>query len=340
LEFTKLIIIAFFKIFSRKANIIAENISLRQQLAVYKRKHKKIPITNSDRIFWVFISKIWSKWKSALIIVNPETVLSWHRKGFKLFWRLKSRKKAGRPKIDAEIRQLIRKMSRENPKWGVPHIKSELALLGYDVAESTVAKYMFKHPKPPSQTWRTFLKNHTSDIVACDFLTAYTVTFHVYYVFVMLRHSDREILHFNVTQNPTMEWTFQQIREAFPFGKTPRYLLHNNGSVFSRRFRDKLKSLGIESVRTAYRSPWQNPYVERVNGTLRRECLDHLIIFNERHMRRILSEFIDDYYNTTRPHLSLNRNSPIPREIDPSPNGKVVSTPILGGLHHRYHRVA
>jgi len=222
----------------------------------------------------------------------------------------------------------------------VPHIKSELALLGYNVAESTVAKYIFKHPKTPSQTWRTFLKNHASDIVACDFLTAYTVTFRIYYVFVMLRHSDRKIVHFNVTQNPTMEWTFQQVREAFPFGKTPRYLLHDNGSVFSQKFCHRLKSLGIESVRTAYRSPWQSPYVERANGTLRRECLDHLIIFNERHMRRILSEFIDDYYNTTRPHLSLNRNSPIPREIDPSPNGKVVSTPILGGLHHRYHRVA
>ncbi len=155
----------------------------------------------------------------------------------------------------------------------------------------------------------------------------------------MLRHSDRKIMHFNVTQNPTLEWTFQQVREAFPFGATPRYLLHDNGSVFSSRFRNKLKSLGIESVKTAYRSPWQSPYVERVNGTLQRECLDHLIILNERHLRRILSEFID-YYTTTRPHLSINRNSPIPREIDPPSNGKIVSTPILGGLHHRYRRVA
>ena len=242
--------------------------------------------------------------------------------------------------IDIEIRRLIRQISKENPTWGVPHIKSELALLGYDVAESTVAKYMFKHPKPPSQTWRTFLKNHAADIVGCDFFTVHTVTFRIYYVFVMLRHSDRKILHFNVTQNPTIEWTFQQVREAFPFDTTPRYLLHDNGSVFSREFRNRLKQIGIESVKTAYRSPWQSPYVERVNGTLRRENLDHLIILNERHLRRILSEFIDNYYHTTRPHLSLNRNSPIPREIDPPSNGKIVSTPIFGGLHHRYHRVA
>ena len=305
-----------------------------------KRQNPKPRVKKCDRLFWVILSKLWPSWKKSLIIVQPESVIRWHRQGFKLFWRLKSRKKLGRPKIDAEIRQLIRQLSKENPTWGVPHIKSELALLGYDVAESTVAKYMFKPPKPPSQTWRTFLTNHAADIVACDFLTAYTVTFRVYYVFVMLRHSDRKILHFNVTQNPTLEWTFQQIREAFPFDAMPRYLLHDNGSVFSPKFRNKLKTLGIESIRTAYRSPWQTPYVERVNGTLRRECLDHVIVLNERHLRRILSEFIDDYYNTTRPHLSLNRNSPIPRQIDPPVNGRIVSTPILGGLHHRYHRVA
>jgi transposase InsO family protein len=260
--------------------------------------------------------------------------------GFRLFWRWKSRGRVGRPKIDIQIRQLIRQLSKNNPSWGVPRIKSELALLGYDIAESTVAKYMVKHPKPPSQTWRTFLKNHTADIVACDFFTAYTVTFRVYSVFVMLRHIDRQIVHFNVTTNPTTAWAVQQVREAFPFDSAPRYLLHDNGSVFSKRFQNTLKSIGIESVRTAYRSPWQNPYVERVQGTLRREALDHLIILNERHLRRVLSVFIETYYNRVRPHLSLNRNSPLPRKIDPPPNGKIVSTPILGGLHHRYRRVA
>ena len=156
----------------------------------------------------------------------------------------------------------------------------------------------------------------------------------------MLRHSDRKILYFNITQNPTLEWTLQQIREAFAFGETPKYLLHDNGSVFSKEFRKKLKRLGITSVRTAYRSPWQNPYVERVIGTLRRECLDHMIILNEKHLRRALDEFIEEYYNPFRPHLSLERNSPIPRKMDPPANGRVVSAPILHGLHHRYHRVA
>jgi putative transposase len=222
----------------------------------------------------------------------------------------------------------------------VPRIKSELALLGHDIAQSTIAKYMAKHRKPPSQTWRTFLKNHARDIVACDFFTAHTVTFRVFYVFVLLRHSDRKILYFNVTQNPTMEWTLQQIREAFAFGEAPKYLLHDNGSVFSKDFRKKLARLGIKSVRTAYRSPWQNPYVERVIGTLRRECLDHMILLNEKHLRRVLDEFVEEYYNPVRPHLSLERNAPIPRKSDPPSNGRIISTPILHGLHHRYHRVA
>jgi putative transposase len=323
-----------------RTNLVAENLALRQQLAILKRKKPKPRLKKWDRLFWVVLSKVWGGWRSALMIVQPETIVRWHRRGFKLFWKWKSRGRAGRPKIDVEIRRLIRQLSRENPRWGVPRIKSELALLGYEVAESTVAKYIFKHPKPPSQTWRTFLKNHASDIVACDYFTAYSVTFRVYYVLVMLRHSDRKIVHFNVTKNPTTEWTIQQIREAFPFDSTSRYLLHDNGSVFSKRFQNTLKSIGIESVRTAYRSPWQNPYVERVQGALRREALDHLIILNERHLRRVLSVFIETYYNRVRPHLSLNRNSPLPRKIDPPPNGRIVSTPILGGLHHRYRRVA
>lgn len=230
-------------------------------------------------------------------------------------------------------------MLRDNPLWGAAHIQSELALLGYDVAESTVAKYMVKHSKPPSQTWRTFLKNHAADIVACDFFTVYTVTFRIYYVFTMIRHSDRKILHFNVTQNPTAEWTARQVQQAFPFDTAPRYLLHDRGSVFNSYFSRQMKNLGIEEIKTAYRSPWQNPYVERVQGSLRRECLDHMIILNERHLRRTLDKFIG-YYNATRPHLSLNRNSPIPRKVDPPANGRIVATPILNGLHHTYRRVA
>jgi putative transposase len=273
--------IVFRTFFASRATLALEILALRQQLAILKRKKPKPKLRKSDRIFWAVLSKLWAGWRSALTIIQPETVLRWHRQGFRLFWRWKSRGKSGRPRIDSEIRQLIRQLSEDNVMWGVPRIKSELALLGYDVAESTIAKYMFKHPKPPSQTWRTFLKNHAADIIGCDFFTAYTVIFRVYYVLVMLRHSDREIVHFNVTKNPTTDWTVQQVREACPYDSTPRYLLHDNGSVFSKRFQNTLKSIGIESVRTAYRSPWQNPYVERVQGTLRRECLDNLIIMSD-----------------------------------------------------------
>jgi putative transposase len=338
--FVRYFLIMIRAFFVSRATLVLENLALRQQLAILKRKKPKPKLKKSDRVFWVILSKLWAGWKSALMIVQPETILRWHRQGFKLFWRWKSRGNAGRPRIDIEIQRLIQKLSKENPNWGIPRIKSELALLGYDVAESTVAKYMVRHPKPPSQTWRTFLKNHAANIVACDFFTTYSVTFRVYYVFVMLRHSDREIVYFNVTQNPTTAWTLQQVREAFPFNNSPRYLLHDNGSMFSMEFRHTLKTLGIESIRTAYRSPWQNPYVERVQGSLRRECLDNLIILNERHLRRVLSIYVESYYNTVRPHLSLNRNAPMPREIDPPSNGRIISTPILGGLQYSYRRVA
>ena len=221
--------------FSRTA-LGLEILALRQQLAIMKRKKPRPKLKKSDRIFWVILSKLWAGWRSALMIVQPETIVSWHRKGFKLFWKWKSRGKAGRPKIDVEIRRLIRQLSKENPTWGVPRIKSDLALLGYDVAESTVAKYIVRHPEPPSQIWRTFLKNHSADIVACDFFTTYTVTFRVYYVFVMLRHSDRKIVHFNVTQNPTTAWTLQQVREAFPFNSTPRYLPYEENVSINSSF--------------------------------------------------------------------------------------------------------
>ncbi len=191
----------------------------------------------------------------------------------------------------------------------------------------------------PSQTWRTFLRNHAADIVACDFFTVPTVTFRQLYAFVMLRHSDRQILHINVTANPTAAWTRRQVVEAFPYDEAPKYLLHDRASVFNDDFRRMLRNLGIKDVRTAYRSPWQNPYCERVIGSIRRECTDHLIVLSQRQLAARLDEYVR-YYNATRPHLSLNRNSPQPREPDPPANGRVVSTPILGGLHHEYHRVA
>jgi len=291
-------------------------------------------------MFWVWLSRLWAGWRSCLVIVKPETVIRWHRQGFKAFWRRKSRTtQPGRPRVDAEIRHLTRRMSRENPTWGAPRIQSELSLLGYTVAESTVARYMDRSSNPPSQTWRTFLKNHADQIVAVDFFTVPTITFGVLYCFLVMRHDRRRVVHFNVTVSPTAEWTAQQVVEAFPYQATPRYLLRDRDSIYGEVFRRRVKHMGIEEVVTAYRSPWQNPYVERLIGSIRRECLDHVIVLNEAHLRRILASYFE-YYHTSRTHLSLDRNAPIEREVEPPPKGHVVAVPQVGGLHQRYTRAA
>ena len=323
-----------------KVQLAVENLALRQQLVVFNQSVKRPKIRSRDRVFWVLISKFWCNWQSVLIIVQPETVIRWHRQGFKLYWRWKSRAgKPGRPCIEHEIRDLIRRMSRENPTWGAPRILSELLLLGYEVAEATVAKYMIRRRKPPSQTWRTFLDNHVLEIAACDFFTLPTAMFRVLYVFIILRHDRRQVVHFNVTSNPCAEWTAQQIVNAFPFDKAPRFLIRDRDGIYGKYFRDRVEAVGIEDVPTAPRAPWQNPYCERVIGSIRQDCLNRLIVLGEAHLYRILSDYFD-YYHNSRPHLSLDRNSPIPREVEPRCQGKVVSIPQVGGLHHRYSRAA
>ena len=273
------------------------------------------------------------------MIVQPETVIRWHRQAFKLYWRWKSQSRPGRPKIDAEVRELIRQMSRENPTWGVPRIQSELALLGHDVCEATVAKYRVRSRKPPSQSWRTFLDNHVRDIVAVDFFTVPTATFRVLYVMVLLYHERRRVVHFNVTEHPTAQWAAQQVVDAFPYDEAPRFLLRDNDGIYGVDFQRRVKGLGIEEVLTAKRSPWQNPYAERVIGSIRRDCTDHVIVLGERHLLRILSVYFE-YYHGSRTHLSLDRNAPVPRELEPPDRGSVISIPMVGGLHHRYSRRA
>jgi transposase InsO family protein len=323
-----------------RAGAAFENLALRQQVAVFKHSVKRPRLRPRDRVFWVVLSRLWPNWRSALAIVQPETVIKWHRKGFKLYWQWKSRAgKPGRPRIEREIRDLIRRMSRENPTWGAPRILSELLLLGHEVAEGTVAKYMHRPRKSPSQTWRTFLDNHVPDIAACDFFTMPTVTFRVLYVFIVLRHDRREVVHFNITTNPYAEWTAQQIIDAFPYEEAPRFLMRDRDGIYGDYFKERMKGLGIEEVLIAPRSPWQNPYCERVIGSIRRDCLDHVIVLNERHLHRILTEYFD-YYHNSRCHLSLDRNSPIPRRVEPPSEGEVVATPQVGGLHHRYTRRA
>jgi putative transposase len=320
------------------AEIMLENVALRHQLSVLLRQKKRPRLRSFDRIFWVWLSRIWSGWRNSLVIVKPQTVIGWHRKGFRLYWRWKCRAKTGRPQIDSEVRESVRRLARENPLWGAPRIHGELLKLGFVVAETTVAKYMPKRDKVPSATWRTFLMNH--GLVACDFFTMPSLTLGVLYVFVLIRHHDRFLLHTRVTKRPTAAWTAQQVREAFQFDDAPDYLLHDNDCIYSAGFSSAVKNMGIKEVRTAKCSPWQNPFVERLNGSIRRECTDHMIPLNKRHLQKVLNSY-QHYYNNCRSHLALGKDSPVPREVDPPEKGAIiVSLPQVGGLHHRYARKA
>jgi transposase InsO family protein len=230
-------------------------------------------------------------------------------------------------------------MCQENPGWGAPRIHGELLKLGIDIAESSVSKYMPRCHKPPSQTWRTFLENHAQQLVSIDFFTVPTINFQVLYVFLVLAHDRRRILHFNVTAHPTSDWTGQQLREAFPFAQVPRYLLRDRDAIFGREFRQQVRDMGICEVLSAPRSPWQRAYIERVIGSIRRECLDHVIVFHESSVRRTLKSYFE-YYHRSRTHLSLGKDTPEPRAIQPPERGAVVAVPQVGGLHHRYERRA
>jgi putative transposase len=326
-------------IFRSKQDIVLENLALRQQLAVQQRSIKRPKIKNTDRIFWVWLSRIWNDWRSALIIVKPPTVIGWHKKGFKLYWKRKSRR-VGRPNIDWELIKLIRRMQEENPTWTAQRIQGELVKLGLDVSDNTVAKYMRKSKSDDSrrQRWLTFLRNHAKHIVGIDFLVARTIFFKSIHVFVAISHDRRKILHFAVTANPHSQWAIQQLRETFAFDETTKYVIRDNDKIFSEDFKLHIRNFGLEDTPTAPRSPWQNPICERVIGTLRRECLDHMIILNEKHLHSVLDEYINNYYNVSRTHMSLEKDSPVHRPVQA--NGKIVSKPILGGLHHVYSRVA
>jgi putative transposase len=324
-----------------RAELQLENLALRHQICVLQRSApKRSKLTPVDRLFWVCLTRFWSNWRSSLVIVKPETVVVWHRKCFRLFWTWKVRHgQPGRPVVPREVRDLIRQMCRENPTWGAPRIHGELLKLGIDIGETSVSKYMVRVRKPPSQTWRTFLQNHVSQLVSVDFFTVPTIRFQVLYVFLVLAHDRRRVIHFNVTQHPTAEWTGQQLRNAFPADPLPRYLLRDRDGIFGQEFREQVRDMGITEVLSAPRSPWQRAYVERVIGSIRRECLDRVIVFDERSLRRILASYVD-YYHRSRTHLSLGKDSPDPRPVQPSAIGPVVAVRQVGGLHHRYERRA
>ena len=326
-------------LFAKRADLVAENLALRQQLNVLRRKVGRPRLRKRDRIFWLWLARSWSGWRETLIVVKPETVVRWHRQGFKYYWAWKSRHKGGRPAVDPAVRNLIRRMSRANPLWGAPRIHGELLKLGVNISQATISKYMVRHRKPPSQTWRTFLDNHVGNLVSVDFFTVSTVTFKVLFVFVVLAHDRRRIVHFNVTASPTAKWTGQQIVEAFPWNTAPRYLLRDRDGTYGLEFSGRVQAMGIREVKTAPRSPWQNPFVERLIGTLRRDCLDHVVVLNENHLRRLVRRYLA-YYHGFRTHLSLGKDTPEPRPVEPPDQGNIVEIPMVGGLHHRYARLA
>jgi len=323
--------------FRSRKSLEAENTLLRHQLGVLQRKSPgRIRLTRFDRFIFTLLYKFYPEALYAIHIVRPETIIRWHRMGFKALWRCKSRPRGGRPKVSQEVRDLIHEMSLENHLWGAPRIHGELLLLGINVSQSTVAKYMVKHRRPPSQGWKTFLRNHIDGIASVDFLVAPTISFKLLYAFVILGHGRRKLLHIAVTCYPTSDWAARQIAEAFPWDEAPVWLIRDNDSVFGVAFKKQLKAMGIRDGPTALGSPWQNAYVERVIGSVRRECLDHIIVFNAAHLHRVLKAYAK-YYNNAPTHLSLEKNAPVPRLV--SASGTIKSTPHLGGLHHEYVRI-
>ncbi len=277
--------------------------------------------------------------------MQPATVKRWYSTGFRLYWRWRSRDKPGRPTINREMQELIRKLSHENHLWSAERIRDTLLMLQFDPpCEDTIRRHMVKPNKPRerSTTWLPFLRNHLDVSWAIDFFTVPTVSFSILYVFVVFDHGRRNVIHFATTYHPYMDWIIQQLREATPFGHQPRYVFRDNDAIYGHGMRAFLDRCGINEVRTAYRSPWQNPFIERFIGTLRRELLDHVIVLSQSHLERLLREYIDDYYHVVRPHQGLDGDTPIPQEKREPVAGptKLVSRPVAGGLHHTYERVA
>jgi len=293
----------------------------------------------ADRWLWAWLLRaFWKDWRSALVIVNPETVIAWHRRGFRFFWTWKSRRRTGRPTVSAELRALIRSMAQTNPLWGAPRIHGELLKLGMNVSQATVAKYMGRRRHPPSQTWRTFLTNHLGQVMAADFFVVPTARCRLLFVFVIFAHERRRVVHVAVTDHPTAAWTIQQLREAFPWDCAPRYLIRDRDHAFDG-WAHAAKAMGIEEVLTAPRSPWQNACAERFIGFARRECVDHVIVFSATGLQRLMNLYCA-YYEQSRTHLALNKDAPIHRAIAEPDDGHVVAIPQVGGLHHRYGRQA
>lgn len=340
--------------FSKHLDINLENIALRSQLALYENdvkigKRSKPKATPEFRQTWIFLSKYWSDWKNHIVQYKPETIVSWHRKKFSEIWANKS-KKIGRPSLDRDIVSLIKKIHRENPNISYDKIHEQLALIGLKnpPAANTIKKYLTKDKKPPTkkqaENWKNFLKNHMDVTWAADFFTIPSLKFEVLYALIIIEHGSRKIVHYAVTKNPNMYWLTQQFRNATPYGTQPQYLIHDNDPVFkSKVFQNFLNNSNIKSKPTSFKSPWQNPYAERVIGTIRNELLNYVIPFSERHLEHLLNQYINNYYNTNRTHQGINCQTPIrtPKHTAVDANSlKLKTTPVLNGLYHTYKRVA
>ena len=324
-------------LFKSRGRLEAENLFLRHQLAIaLRRAPTRFRLRGGDRALLIWMTRLWPSLIGAVQVVQPETILRWHRAGFKVFWRWKSRNRAGRPHIDRGLRDLIRRMSRENALWGASRIHGELLMLGFQVAQSTVSKYMVRCQNPPSQTWKTFLKNHTEAIAAIDMCIVPTLTFDLLFAFLVLGHGRRQLLWFEVTRHPTAEWLARQITEAFPWASAPAYLVRDNDRAYGHIFTSRVRAMGIRDRPISPGSPWQNGIAERLIGTVRRECLDRILIFGELQLRQVLASYAA-YYNQTRTHLALQKDAPLRRAVQRS--GAIVAIPILAGLHHQYVRI-
>ena len=319
-------------------DLALENLVLRHQLQVALRTNPAPRLRSPDRVLWVWVRWLWPSWQDHLLIVRPETVLRWHRSGWRLYWTRKSGRSPGRPRLSPEVRELSGTMSRDNRLWGTERIRGELLKLGIVVSKRSIRRYRWRQPTPGgSQTWRTFLTNQLQGIWAADLLVVHTVGFRVLFVLFFIRHDRRELIHFNVTASPTAAWVWRQLIEATPWGRHPRYLIHDRDAVYGRDMDARLAKLGIIGLRTPVRAPRANSIAERVVRSIRTEVLDHVIIINERHLHAILTEYVN-YYYVDRPHRSLGLQSPVPQS--PSRDGPVVRRPVLGGLHHVYARAA
>ncbi|SDS84327.1 integrase core domain-containing protein [Bradyrhizobium canariense] len=323
--------------FKSKLRLEAENAVLRHQLNVLRRRlHGRVRLTNHDRWFLIQLYRWFPSILRVLSIIRPDTLVRWHRAGFRCYWRWKSRPQGGRPQIDTELRVLIRWMSVENPLWGAPRIHGELLKLGFEVAQSSVAKYMVKWRAPPSQGWPTFLHNHAPDIAAMDLFVVPTIRFDLLYALLIVRLDRRNQVLINLTANPNAEWVARQITEAFPWDQAARYMIRDCDRIYGAVVTRRLRTMGIRDKPIAPASPWQNGFAERLIGSIRRECVDHFIVLGEAHLRQILQSYAR-YYNDVRTHRSLDKDAPVSRQIQRI--GSIKSHAILGGLHHHYARV-